>query len=280
MKRLQHVLIWSLLMGVATPGWSFVRSSPSGFPVSWNSTCLVLYLSSSGSEDISINVLEAAISDSMEPWNTLACSGVGLIYDGTISGDFVGFSNEGPNHNLIVFQDDLGDWVYQPDILALTTLTFCSAQGGLCKFQGQILDADIEFNGREEPFSASEGSVMDHHDFVNTLTHELGHFIGLDHSLDPESTMYFSAPMEEISKRSLNADDEAGFCAIYAACSGDEECTACRDSEGAQPPELPAEEELAGCNCGVAESILGHTGGQALFWLALFYCVAPRRSRR
>ena len=172
MKRFQYMLIGLLLLCFTAPAWSFVRSSPSGFPVAWNSTCLVLRLSSSGSEDISINVLEPAISDSMEPWNALDCSGVGLIYDGTISSTAVGFSNDGPNYNLIVFQDDLGDWVYQPDILALTTLTFCSAQGGLCQFQGQILDGDIEFNGREEPFSAGEGSVEDHHVFENTLTHE------------------------------------------------------------------------------------------------------------
>jgi hypothetical protein len=240
----------------------------------------VLYLSSSGSEDISINVLEAAISDSMEPWNRLGCTGVGLIYDGTVSGDAVGFSNEGVNQNLIVFQDDLGDWLYQPDILALTTLTFCSAQGGLCKFQGQILDGDIEFNGREEPFSAREGAVADHHDFANTLTHELGHFIGLDHSLDPESSMYFSAPMEEISKRTLSPDDEAGFCAIYSTCVAGDVCTFCRDVDAAEPDELPADEELAGCDCRVGDSLAGQTSFLGLFWLLLFYCLAPRRSRR
>ena len=102
---------------------------------------------------------------------------------GPIEAEAIGFSNDGENHNIIVFRDDMGEWVYPGDVLGLTTLTFCSAVGGACKFAGQLLDGDIEFNGGDAPFSAAEGAVPDHHDFANTLTHELGHFIGLDHSL-------------------------------------------------------------------------------------------------
>ena len=278
--RLLAVLLGFLMSVSTTQVWSFVRSSPSGFPISWNSNCLSMSLSSAGSEDISLGVLEAAISDSMEPWNDLSCSGVELIYDGTTSSGAVGFSNDGPNENLIVFQDDLGDWIYQPDILALTTLTFCSAQGGLCEFRGQILDGDIEFNGREEPFSASEEPMADHHDFANTLTHELGHFIGLDHSLDSVSTMYFSAPIEEIEKRTLDADDEAGFCAIYSSCSIADDCSRCRDFDGGDMDidPNPDDEELSGCSFD-----LGSAPGRdmpILLWTIFLYCVLPRRSRK
>ena len=77
-------VLWLALIGL---GWSqsasaFVRSSPSGFPISWNLNCLRLKLASSGSEDLSLSILEPGIADSMAPWNALSCSGVELIYDG------------------------------------------------------------------------------------------------------------------------------------------------------------------------------------------------------
>jgi hypothetical protein len=273
-----RVLFMFLILLLSTSALSFVRSSPSGFPVSWNMNCLRMSLSSSGSEDINMANLEAAISDSMQPWNDLECSGVGLIYEGTTSGTSVGFSNTGANQNLIVFQDDLGEWLYQPDILALTTLTFCSAEGGLCKFRGQILDGDIEFNGREEPFSADEQALADHHDLVNTLTHELGHFIGLDHSLDPASTMYFSAPIEETEKRSLDADDEAGFCSIYETCQADDTCGICRESGETGEERAVDSEQSQGCDCDQNESP-GKRMPSVLFAM-LVYCARSSRSRR
>ncbi|MGB0646444.1 MAG: matrixin family metalloprotease, partial [Bradymonadia bacterium] len=255
-------------------------SSPSGFPISWNLNCLRLKLASSGSEDLSLALLEPAIADSMAPWNALNCSGVELIYDGLSDSGNVGFSNDSANENLIIFQDAMGAWVYQPDILALTTLTFCSAAGGLCKYRGQVLDGDIEFNGREAPFSASEVPLEDHHDFTNTLTHELGHFIGLDHSLDEESTMYFSAPLGEIDKRTLADDDKAGFCTIYEACVAQSECGFCspgQDDETDMSPMAPGDDNLAGCACDVKRE--GNGGPFLLYALFLFGAIF-RLSRR
>ena len=252
MNSLRIGLLALGLMFVALPyGEGFVRSNPSGFPVEWDLNCLRLRLSSQGSEDMSFSVVEAAISDAMSSWNELNCSGLELIYDGSTNEATAGFSPEGGNENLIVFRDAFGSWAYQPDILALTTLTFCSGEGGQCKFRGQILDADIEFNGQEAPFSAAESSVPGHHDFVNTLTHELGHFIGLDHSLDMASTMYASAPLEETEKRTLEEDDVEGFCSIYSSCQVSESCTTCRETldDEENPVDQPEEESLAGCGC-------------------------------
>ena len=52
-------------------------------------------------------------------------------------------------------------------------------------------------------------------DALNTLTHEAGHFLGLDHSSDHEATMYAQAPPGEIKKRSLETDDKNGICFLY-----------------------------------------------------------------
>lgn len=63
-------------------------------------------------------------------------------------------------------------------------------------------------------------------DLQNTVTHEVGHFIGLAHPCESErgdctaamvpTTMYPSAAPREIEKRTLDRDDVEGICTIYA----------------------------------------------------------------
>ena len=48
-------------------------------------------------------------------------------------------------------------------------------------------------------------------DVQNTITHEAGHTLGLDHSADPSATMAASAPAGETSKRVLQPDEVAGI---------------------------------------------------------------------
>ena len=116
------------------------------------------------------------------------------------------------------------------------------------KSTGEILDADIEINAVTQRFSdvVSEGrptgGALSVQDLQNTLTHEFGHLIGLDHNCyDPvpngiaprdhngesapdcfnapasitAATMFNSALPGETSKRDLAEDDLAALCDIY-----------------------------------------------------------------
>jgi hypothetical protein len=131
---------------------------------------------------------------------------------------------------------------YGANAIAITTVTSNTRTG-------QILDADIELNAVTQKFAdvvvdgprprASGVSVQD---LQNTLTHELGHLIGLDHNCyDPgasatpprdqsgnaapfcasanatiaEATMFNSALPGETKKRDLANDDVAAICDIY-----------------------------------------------------------------
>jgi hypothetical protein len=123
--------------------------------------------------------------------------------------------------------------------VALTTVTYDPQTG-------RIVDADIEVNGWDGTGGPSQGTPGDHltpptHgwyftcnaeptgttcssygdagcDFIdlqNTVTHEVGHFIGLAHSSDSSTTMWDRTEPAQMSKRILSADDVNGVCTIY-----------------------------------------------------------------
>ncbi len=76
---------------------------------------------------------------------------------------------------------------------------------------GSMHDADILLNavGRTFSLQGDAGTV----DVRSVLTHELGHALGLAHSLAPTATMY--PTLAGRSWRSLEDDDRAGVCALY-----------------------------------------------------------------
>jgi len=134
-----------------------------------------------------------------------------------------------------------GEECHDPGAAALTTLCFNLATG-------EILDADLEVNGVDFSISDNGLSLAPGRplmDLGNTLTHEIGHVLGLDHTCwnppDPpwqpvddegnpvprctdvgaltpeiaEATMYPYQGNGETDKRTLEADDVEGLCAIY-----------------------------------------------------------------
>lgn len=201
----------------------------------------------------------AALRASFAAWNDVDCSDL-LVVEGGRFGREVGYDRSGGNANVVLFRTQgtceryqgepcwdegtcpaLHDcWDYPTDLLAVTTTTF-----DVC---GQLLDADIEFNGGEFTFTAADGPPCQGGDTTgcvafdvqNTATHEIGHLLGLDHpgpSADPaikETTMHASAASGETKKRSLEPDDVEGICTVYPegrpalACVPASECSRSR----------------------------------------------------
>jgi hypothetical protein len=134
---------------------------------------------------------------------------------------------------------------HEPAALAITSV-FAH------RVYGEILDADVEVNG----VTFVWGDLVttpnpNQQDLQNALTHEMGHFIGLDHTCvlgngtPPQdqnghpipscaaasatvqaTTMFASALPGDVSKRTLEADDRAAVCAIYPA--GEPDPLACK----------------------------------------------------
>ncbi|MBI4576255.1 MAG: IPT/TIG domain-containing protein [Planctomycetes bacterium] len=94
-------------------------------------------------------------------------------------------------------------------IIAVTPISFFA--------NGQIADADIIFNGRDHRFSTD--GTPGTFDIQNIATHEVGHFLGLDHTAVFGATMYPFAFQGMVSQRSLQADDVAGARHIYPETS-------------------------------------------------------------
>jgi hypothetical protein len=151
-------------------------------------------------------------------------------------------------------KDGLPIGSYEPNQLALTSV--------FLKSSGEIVDADIEVNVFNHPNwelsddmaqLISSGSI----DLQNTLSHEVGHVLGFDHSCwdpatgpqpldgdkplpacssDPllaEATMAPTAPPGDVSKRVLHQDDRNAVCDIYPPDTGDGGCAI---AGGAPPP--------------------------------------------
>lgn len=115
------------------------------------------------------------------------------------------------NQNSIVAIDH--DWPYDENAIAVTLLTIDPSTN-------DIIDADIVLNTASHKFatlpaSSEPGGPYD--DLQNTLTHELGHAMGLAHNAEDDTVvMYPGAPKGQVTKRVLTADDKAGLTFLYA----------------------------------------------------------------
>lgn len=233
------------------PAQAYVRTTTShGTPLSWRRSCIFITPDSSGSSDLTPSHSIMALNAGIQAWNEAAWTCNSYIQfiltdpEPDIKRDF---TTEGTNKNAVVWLEDIwGDdeFFYDPNAVALTTITFISDPGA--DDDGEILDADIEFNGVHQTFSIHPDGEAGKYDIQNTFTHELGHVLGLDHlcydgSSDPrpvdhrgdpipdcqpkgnlpdlilDSAMYNYTVPGEITKRYLSQDDIAGICGIYPA---------------------------------------------------------------
>ncbi|TXD38568.1 matrixin family metalloprotease [Lujinxingia vulgaris] len=235
-------------------------------PVVWPSLTVPYHINEVGSPNLHPDQntipaeLEQDIVSAFDAWNAPDCSEFTLEYQGTTVFQ-AGFDDTPPvdNLNVFVFQDE--SWpTRNGQAIALTTVTYRMTDG-------QILDADIEMNGADYVFTNSENGEAGTMDLRNTLTHEVGHFLGLDHAPNPDTTMYATAREGEIEKRDLHPGDIEGLCTIYPLGTPD-----------VTPPSQP--EQQGGICSLVAPDQPDHSAlfAGALFALGLIW--RRRRARR
>ncbi len=187
-----------------------------------------------GANAISQDNVEAVFERAFARWQTIDCGDGASPPLGFFLSENPGthpapeFLNTGTNENTMAFVSDWARRGYAPNAFALTTTWFRLSDG-------QILDADMVLNEQHWiiydcgdapcpapsedlceggcPSAAVAGGVVD---LENTVTHEVGHFLGLAHSdADEMATMWACAEANEVFKRDLSADDIEGLCAVY-----------------------------------------------------------------
>lgn len=229
----------------------FVRTTnATGAPLFWDSSCVYVTYADDGTDHVAGDTEFAIMDQVFATWRDAIdeCSYLTFELEGRADVE-VGFDGV----NVIKLRDDRWcrpasgedpEECYDGSAAGLTTLYFIDDAES--DKNGTIFDADIELNGVNFALSAdgqTQGTAPCEADIANTLTHEVGHLIGLDHTchiggnprpVDDEgnpvpdcfpeallsaevkdATMYTFQDCGETKKATPEQDDIDGVCAIY-----------------------------------------------------------------
>lgn len=263
LRAVRAVLIVAVSLLAAPTARAFERTRVDTDPdraVFWQYRTVRLRPATATSGDLDAMAVQRALARSIATWNEAArgCSDLLLRDDGPPASLATNLSSGRPDfENRIVFREDEWPAEISSATLALTSLVYRRSTG-------EIEDADIDLNGVHHTFTDADDPALTSVDVQNTLTHELGHLIGLAHVEDPEATMFAMSLPGDLDKRTLATDDRDGLCFVYPEG---------RLSPSA--PRLPGGELMGGCATARAGA-----GGGALAGPLMLALLRRRRAAR
>jgi uncharacterized protein (TIGR03382 family) len=201
----------------------------------------IAYSFSSNSTPDGIDNPMAAVHGAFDTWASVRGSKVKFDF----RGDEAKAKTKADTINVVYFEPD---WKWDENTLAFAT-TWSDPSGAIIAFDMRI--------------NASPGVIWtegtgDGYDLQSTLTHEVGHVLGFDHTNEVDATMFGVHPQNDVSRRSLHDDDQLAAQFLYPPSDGED-----------GPPNL-----LAALGC----SSTGAPAGASLAWFALALAFARRRT--
>jgi hypothetical protein len=157
-----------------------------------------------------INEFEA-IQNSFGAWRNINESKIDFEFAGAITNPATSASDR---RNVIRWVDSN----IATGVFAVTITTFDTSNG-------QITDADMQLNDRDFTWdtlgpTGTQG-VIGRAMIESVVTHELGHFIGLDHPNNAQATMFYASSPGLINQASLETDDRAPVIEGYTGSVAD-----------------------------------------------------------
>lgn len=185
---------------------------PTGTPVRWRSSCVGIGLDMLGSKLLDKPGIDTVLNDVIRGWNEVDCGNgrrpsIRVVRIKDVDCGRAEYRKGAPNANVLFFKDTNWDGDLDALQLANAYVTFDKASGA-------IRDADVAVNTANHRFSLGP-DLPGTFDLRSVLTHEMGHFLGLGHSLDPHASMFASVETGEAATASPTPDDAAGLCALY-----------------------------------------------------------------
>ncbi len=210
--------------GVATEASAYCRSTTctgecardelgckiDGAKLFWASGCVGFSLQKDASIHIPMKYFRQVTEKSFVTWSQLECdtglSSLAFSETEDVACHQTEYNSGGTNANIIMFQDTKWIYIGADNTLAKTTVTYDNGTG-------EIFDADIEVNHANNNFTINDDNVD--FDLQAVMTHEIGHFMGFDHSDEATATMNAGYEEGTTDLRSLEPDDIAVACEVY-----------------------------------------------------------------
>jgi MYXO-CTERM domain-containing protein len=261
----------------------------SGTPLRWVSSCITVNVQSAGAPQagVSADAAEASVRRALDTWLSADCGNgspaIAVELGQRVSCSASEYRKDHHNANIVMFRE--GEWPYPAgeDALGVTRLRFDDDQA-----PGEIWDADIELNAVSEPLAVGQpktGQV----DLDSLLTHEVGHLLGLAHTLVEDGTMMAGYVKGSTELRTLASDDIAGICAIYppgrelnqTSCEprhGFSELCAAQQPAFVEPPADEESEPEKSKGCAQSGSAASSSSGFLAFLVAALLWQRRRRA--